>query len=59
MNRTIWTKCVCGHYLYDHYSKRYNERCIHGGGGVYTGMKCLCPGFTTDNLIYLERLCQD
>jgi hypothetical protein len=51
---TIQDKCVCGHKRYDHYGARYNFECIHRMGR-YTGKKCLCKGFTTSNIEYLEK----
>lgn len=51
----VYKKCVCGHFDYDHYSKKYDFGCIHRMGR-YTGVKCTCPGFTMDNLVYLEGM---
>jgi hypothetical protein len=52
---TIWDKCCCGHPRHEHYGEKYNFDCIHRMGR-YTGKKCICLGFTQDNLIYLERM---
>jgi hypothetical protein len=54
--KSIHDKCPCGHARYDHYSEKYDYGCIHRMGR-YAGKKCICPGFSEDNLIYLEKLC--
>jgi hypothetical protein len=48
--------CICGHKLYDHYSKKYNEECIHRTGRYTEGIKCDCGGYATDNLDYVENI---
>ena len=50
----LYSDCICGHTIFDHYSNKYNNECIHRMGR-YTGKKCKCLGYTSDNLIYLEK----